>query len=101
MDDGRWTMARAFIVHRLSSIVRVLHFPQHDVFEKGVVRGEACDGEAGEAVAEAALEDEAAREGRRGGRGDAERRSAAARLEHLSRGQRRVTLADHAVVVRG
>ena len=30
-----------------------------------------------------------------------ERRCAAARLEHLARGERRVALADHAVVVRG
>src|SRR5438270_7341163 len=79
----------------------LLHFPKHQVFQEGVVRGEARDGEAGEAVAEAALEDEAAREGGGRGRGDAERRGAPPGLEHLARGQGRVALADHPVVVGG
>src|SRR5215204_2799030 len=84
-----------------SRFTAVLHFPEHEVFEEGVVRGEACDGKTGKAVAEAALEEKAAREGRRAGRGDAQRRGAPAGLEHLTCGQRSVALADHAVVMRG
>src|SRR5215213_7542709 len=104
MVNGEWRMVIRKEVsyhHSLFTVHSPLHFPEHEVLEEGVVRGEAGDGEAGEAVAEAALEDEAACEGGRGGRCDAERRGASAGLEHLARGQRRVAFADHAVVVRG
>src|ERR1700755_605823 len=66
-----------------------------------MVGGEACDGETGEAVAEAAFEDEAAYECGGRGRGDFESRRASARFEQLSRGERGVALAYHSVVVRG
>ena len=66
-----------------------------------MVCGEARDGEPGEAVAEAAFEDEAAYERGGRGRGDFKGGSAPARFEHLSRGEGRVALAYHSVVVRG
>src|SRR2546423_1637516 len=88
--------------HGLRFTVHVfLHFPEQQVLQKSVVRGETRDGESGESVAEAALEDEAAREGRGACERDAQRRRAPARLEHLARGQGRVALADHSMVVRG
>lgn len=50
-----------------TSSLPILFFPQQEIFQKRVMRGEARDADAGEAVAEAALENEAAQE--RGGRG--------------------------------
>src|SRR5579883_263028 len=63
--------------------------------------GEACDGESGESVAEAAFEEKAAYEGGRRGGVDFERRGAATLLEHLTRGERSVARADHLVMMRG
>jgi hypothetical protein len=68
--DKRKSLSSLVTVHGLR-FTFFLHFPEHEVFQKRVVGGEARDGEAGETVAEAAFEDEAADKGRRGGRGDA------------------------------
>lgn len=54
-----------------------------------------------EAVAETALENETAREGERPGGCDAERGCSTALLEHLPRSQRRITVAEHAMMLRG
>src|SRR5947209_16377166 len=65
------------------------------------MRGEGGDAEAGQAVAPTALENEVADERGRPDRGDLQGRRAPALLEHLARGERRVTLADHAMMMRG
>lgn len=71
------------------------------MFQKCVVSSKARDCESGQAVAEAALEDEAAREGGGRGESDFEGRRAASGLEHLARREWSISLADHTVVMRG
>src|SRR5436309_2406940 len=63
--------------------------------------GEGGDAEAGQPVAPATLEDEVADERNGPDRGDLQRRCAPSLLEHLARGQRRVTLADQAMMISG
>lgn len=70
------------------------------MFQKGMVRGEARDGESGEAIAKAAFEDETAHERRGSSESYLERGGAPSCLEHLSCSEGSVSLADHAVVVR-
>src|SRR5437764_2833328 len=79
----------------------ILQFPEHQIFQKCVMRGEGGDAEAGQAVAPTALEDEVANESGRPDRSDLQGRRAPALLEHLAGGERRVTLADHAMMMRG
>src|SRR3954470_20132748 len=63
------------------------------------MRGEAGDGESGEAVTKTALEDVAADEGSWACRCDMKRRGALAGLEHLAGCERRIPLTDHAVMI--
>src|SRR2546421_2954247 len=79
----------------------ILQFIKHQVFQKHVMRGEGGDAEAGQSVAPTALENEVADERGWPDRGDLQGRRAPALLEHLAGGERRVTLADHAMMMRG
>src|SRR5205085_4327097 len=84
----------------LSLVTVFLQFPQHQIFQKDVMRGEGGDAEAGQTVAPTALEDEVADERGRPDCGDLPRRRAPALLEHLARGERRIAFTDHAMMMR-
>src|SRR2546423_7166124 len=100
MNDELRTACLSFIIHHfltldsrlqtpdfcLSLVTVLLQFPQHQVFQKDVMRGEGGDAEAGEAVAPAAFENVVAYERGRPDRRDLERCRASPLLEHLARG---------------
>src|ERR1051325_5481953 len=66
-----------------------------------MMRGETRDRKSGEAVTQPAFQDQAANERRWSSRSHAQHRRAASFFKHLSRGEWRITLADHAVMMRG
>src|ERR1041384_5113313 len=81
-------------------LVVVLHLPKQQIFQKTMMRSEGGDAEAGQPVAPTAFEYKVANEGGRPYGHHFPRRRAPALLEQLARGERRITLADHAMMLR-
>lgn len=78
-------MRSGLIADIICLFLPILHFPEQQVLEKGMMGGEAGDGKSGEAVTKAAFEKVAAGKGGWRSRRDAERGGAASLLEHLAR----------------
>src|SRR5687768_4741684 len=77
----------------------LLLFPEHEVFEKGMVGSEVRDAQSGNAVANAAFKNETANERRGPGGSNAQGSCERAFIEHLLRRQRRVTFPNHTVMI--
>src|ERR1043165_7770079 len=81
--------------------IRGLFFPKHQVLQKRMVRCEARNRKPGKAVTYPALQDQAANKRRWPSRSHTKHRGATALFKHLPRSERRIALANHAVMMRG
>src|SRR5262245_33518058 len=69
------------------------------MFQKRMVSSEASDGEAGEPIAKSAFQDQAPYKRSRSGCRNSYRRRSSARLEHLFRSKRSITLTNHPMMM--
>src|SRR6266550_6659475 len=77
----------------------ILQLPQLQVLQESVMGGEGSDAKTGEPIAKAAFQNKIADKGGGTNRCDLQRRSPLPLFQHLARAQRRVSLADHAVML--